>query len=112
MCRLGLVAPKMVHKAGFHPTAVVGAMGAAAAGGRALRLNAGQLVDAFGIAGSMASGIIEYLAEGAHGFFHGFANTLPTDFGALIGDFGSRWMAQALAFKLYPCGTMTHPYID
>jgi 2-methylcitrate dehydratase PrpD len=147
MCRLGLVAPKMVHKAGFHPTAVFGAMGAAAAVGRALRLNAGQLVDAIGIAGSMASGIIEYLAEGAstkrmhagwaaqsglraallaragfsgprtvfegvHGFFHGFANMLPTDFSALIGDFGSRWVAQALAFKLYPCGTMTHPYID
>ena len=137
MCRLGLVAPKMVHKAGFHPTAVFGAMGAAAAVGRALRLNARQTVDAFGIAGSMASGIIEYLAEGTstkrmhagwaaqsglraallaragfsgprtvfegvHGFFHGFANTLPHDFSALTGDFGTRWVAQALAFKLYP----------
>src|SRR5262249_36746705 len=29
MCRLGLVAPKRVHKAGFHPTAVFGAMAAA-----------------------------------------------------------------------------------
>src|SRR4029078_8544065 len=64
MCRLGLVAPKMVHKAEFHPTAVFGAMGAAAAVGKALRLNQKQMVDAFGIVGSMASGIIEYLAEG------------------------------------------------
>ena len=39
MCRLGLVAPKMVHKAGFHPTAVFGAMGAAAAVGKALKLD-------------------------------------------------------------------------
>lgn len=65
ICRLCLVAPKLVHKAGFHPTAVFGAIGAAAGVGAALRLDAKQLVDAMGVAGSMASGIIEYLAEGA-----------------------------------------------
>jgi 2-methylcitrate dehydratase PrpD len=147
MCRLGLVAPKMVHKAGFHPTAVFGAMGAAAAVGKALGLEQKQIVDALGVAGSMASGIIEYLAEGtwtkrmhagwaaqsglraallarsgfsgprtvfegAHGFFHGFANTTQGNFEAVIGDFGERWLTRSLAFKLYPCGTMTHPYID
>src|SRR3954468_19840118 len=65
LCRLSLVVPKAVHKAGFHPTAVFGAMGAAAGVGAALGLNARQIVDALGIAGSMAGGIIEYLAEGA-----------------------------------------------
>jgi 2-methylcitrate dehydratase PrpD len=65
LCRLSLVVPKAVHKSGFHPTAVFGAMGAAAGVGAALGLNARQIVDALGIAGSMASGIIEYLAEGA-----------------------------------------------
>jgi 2-methylcitrate dehydratase PrpD len=40
-------------------------MGAAAGVGAALGLNARQIVDALGIAGSMAGGIIEYLAEGA-----------------------------------------------
>ena len=65
LCRLSLVVPKAVHKAGFHPTAVFGAMGAAAGVGAALGLNAKQIVDALGIAGSMAGGIIEYLAEGA-----------------------------------------------
>jgi 2-methylcitrate dehydratase PrpD len=65
MCRLCLVAPKRVHKAGFHPTAVFGALGAAAAVASALRLDETQWVNALGIAGSMASGIIEYLAEGA-----------------------------------------------
>src|SRR4051812_4732999 len=147
MCRLRPVPPKMGHKAGFHPTAVFGAMGAAAAVGKALGLNKKQIVDAFGVVGSMASGIIEYLAEGtwtkrmhagwaaqsgmraalmaragfsgprtvfegSHGFFHGFANTTTGDFDAVTGDFGSRWIGQTLAFKLYPCGTMTHPYID
>ncbi len=65
LCRLSLVIPKAVHRAGFHPTAVFGALAAAAGVGAALRLEARQLVDALGIAGSFSSGIIEYLAEGA-----------------------------------------------
>ena len=64
MCRLGLVAPKSVHAAGFHPTAVFGAMGAAAAVATGMRLGGDAFASALGIAGSMASGIIEYLAEG------------------------------------------------
>src|SRR5450432_1899020 len=147
VCRLGLVAPKAVHKAGFHPTAIFGAMAAAAGVAAALKLQPRQTVDALGIVGSMASGIIEYLAEGAwtkrlhpgwaaqsgiraallgregflgprtvfegvHGLFHGFAHTTKGDYDALIGDFGERWVTQTLAFKPYPCGTMTHPYID
>jgi len=65
LCRLSLVVPKAVHKAGFHPTAIFGAMGAAAGVGAALGLDAKEIVNALGIAGSMAGGIIEYLAEGA-----------------------------------------------
>jgi len=65
MCRLCLVAPMRVHKAGFHPTAVFGALGAAAGVASALSFDATQWFNALGIAGSMASGIIEYLAEGA-----------------------------------------------
>ncbi len=65
MCRLCLVAPKLVHKAGFHPTAVFGALGAAAGVASAMRLTTVQWVNTVGIAGSMASGIIEYLAEGS-----------------------------------------------
>src|SRR3979411_77706 len=64
ICRLSVVVPKAVHKAGFHPTAVFGAMAAAAGVGAALKLTPRQLVDALGIVGSMAGGIIEYLAEG------------------------------------------------
>jgi 2-methylcitrate dehydratase PrpD len=147
MCRLSTVAPTLTHKAGFHPTAVFGAMGAAAGVGAALKLSPRQLVDALGTVGSMASGIIEYLAEGAwtkrlhagwaaqsglraallgragflgprtvfegtHGFFHGFANTTEGDYDAISKDFGTRWVTETLAFKPYPCGTMTHPYID
>jgi 2-methylcitrate dehydratase PrpD len=122
-------------------------VGATAGVGAALGLGERQLVDALGNAGSMASGIIEYLAEGAwtkrlhagwaaqsgyraallgkanfvgprtvfegvHGLFHGFAHTTQGDYEALTGDFGRRWVTETLAFKPYPCGTMTHPYID
>src|SRR6476661_4007645 len=64
MCRGSLVAPKRIHKAGFHPTAVLGAMGAAAGVAAALRLDEKTLASAQGLAGSMAGGIIEYLSEG------------------------------------------------
>src|SRR5438128_757958 len=147
MCRASLVAPKLIHQAGFHPTAVLGAMGAAASVATALRLSKNQFVNALGIAGSMAAGIIEYLAggawtkrmhpgwaaqsgiraadlaragfvgpravfEGTHGLFHGFARTTDGDWDKLVGGFGERWAAASIAFKLYACGTMTHPYID
>ena len=64
MCRGSLVAPKKIHQAGFHPTAVLGAMGAAAGVAAALRVDEKTFASAQGIAGSLASGIIEYLAEG------------------------------------------------
>src|SRR5687768_98706 len=147
MCRASLVAPKRIHKAGFHPTAVLGAMGAAAGVATALRVDEATFASAQGIAGSMASGIIEYLAEGTwtkrmhpgwaaqaglravelarngfagprtvwegtHGFLHGFANTTEGAWDKLLDGFGERWVAETIAFKPYPCGTMIHPYID
>ena len=65
ICRLSLVAPKRVHQAGFHPTGVFGAMASAAGVSATLGVDAAAIVNAWGIAGSMAGGIIEYLSEGA-----------------------------------------------
>jgi len=65
LCRLCFVMPKAIHKAGFHPTSILGSMAATVAVSAALGLDRRQMVDALGTAGSMASGIIEYLAEGA-----------------------------------------------
>ena len=50
--------------------------------------------------------------EGMHGLFHGFAHTTKGDYDALVGDFGTHWVTDTLAFKPYPCGTMAQPYID
>src|SRR5712692_9208974 len=49
ICRLSVVAPTLTHKAGFHPTAIFGAMGAAAGVAAALKLNKRQIVDALGV---------------------------------------------------------------
>lgn len=65
MCRLGALADKGVHSAGFHPTSVLGAVSAAAGISAALGHTARQTRDAMGVAASMSSGIIEYLADGS-----------------------------------------------
>jgi 2-methylcitrate dehydratase PrpD len=65
LCRLSMVIPKAIHKAGFHPTSILGTMGSTLAASVTLGLNQRQTVDALGVAGSLAAGIIEYLAEGA-----------------------------------------------
>jgi 2-methylcitrate dehydratase PrpD len=64
-CRMSLVAPQAIHKACFHPTAVIGAPAAAAAVASALDLPPNRIAHAIGVAGSLASGIIEYLADGS-----------------------------------------------
>jgi len=65
MAAVGSVCPGAFHRRGFHPTALCGAFGAAAATGRLLGLTATELVTAFGLCGSQASGIIEYLTDGS-----------------------------------------------
>lgn len=65
MCRVGLAVPGKFHARNFHPTAVSGSFAAAASAGKLYGLTEDQLVHAFGIAGSQASGIIEYLADGS-----------------------------------------------
>ncbi len=130
ICRLSLIVPKAVHKAGFHPTAVFGAVAAAAGAGAALGLEARQLADALGIAKRMhpgwaaQSGLRAALLgragfrgpgtvlEGLHGLFAGFARTREGNYAALLDGFGERWLMTALAFKPYPCGTMIQPYVD
>ena len=65
MCRVGLAVPGALHARHFHPTAIAGGFGAVAAAGRLQGLTEDQLTYAFGIVGSQAAGIIEYLADGS-----------------------------------------------
>ena len=64
ICRLALVAPTAVHRQGFHPTAIFGAFGSSVGISSIIGNKPNQISSALGIVGSMASGIIEYLAEG------------------------------------------------
>jgi 2-methylcitrate dehydratase PrpD len=65
MCRAGLAVPGQLHARHFHPTGVTAAFAAAAVAGKLRGLDEDALVHAFGICGSQASGIIEYLADGS-----------------------------------------------
>jgi 2-methylcitrate dehydratase PrpD len=53
------------YSRGFHPTGVAGVFGAAVAAGKLRGLDADGLERAIGIAGTMASGSLEYLADGS-----------------------------------------------
>jgi 2-methylcitrate dehydratase PrpD len=57
--------PNSIRARGFHITGVSGPLGAAAAAGRLLGLDHGQLTSALGIAGSCSAGIFAFSAEGA-----------------------------------------------
>jgi 2-methylcitrate dehydratase PrpD len=61
--RLGLAAPKSMSR-GWHPTTVMGTLGAAAAAARVLDLRAGQFSDAVGLAFHQASGTRQALNDG------------------------------------------------
>src|SRR5204862_6559312 len=63
-CRVGLAVPGKSHARHYHPTALVGTFGAAAVAGKLHGSTEDQLVHAFGVCGSQAGGIIEYLADG------------------------------------------------
>ena len=56
---------EIMFQKGFHPTAVCGVFGAAAAASKLLKLEKEEIVSALGIAGSFASGLMEFLADGS-----------------------------------------------
>ena len=49
---------------------------------------------------------------GEHGFFRAFAPSVTPRYDLLFEDIGSRWVAETITFKPFPCGTMVQPYID
>ncbi|HEY1228699.1 MAG TPA: MmgE/PrpD family protein, partial [Ramlibacter sp.] len=63
--RLGAAARGGFHQVGFHPTGLIGTFGCTLAASRLLRLEQDAIVDAQGIALSLASGSLEFLQDGA-----------------------------------------------
>ena len=65
MCRVGLAVPGRLHARHYHPTSLTGGFAGVAVAGKLYGLTEDQQVHAFGICGSQAGGIIEYLADGS-----------------------------------------------
>jgi 2-methylcitrate dehydratase PrpD len=100
--RIGHAANHSIEKVGFHSPGVVGVFGTAAVVGRLFDLDAKKMANAFGIAGSLSSGLMEFsrtggmvkrlhLGRAAEGGF--MAAVLARDgytgpAGVLDGDFG------------------------
>lgn len=55
--------PNALYRRGFHPSAVAGCFGAAAAAGNLLRLDTSKQVNAFGLAGCQASGLLAWCTD-------------------------------------------------
>jgi 2-methylcitrate dehydratase PrpD len=49
--------------------------------------------------------------EGTHSFFNAFAGEKKPDLGKLD-ELGQIWEIPKLTFKTYPCGSISHPYMD
>lgn len=64
-CRVGRPVGDAFHLRGFHPTAICGVFGATASVARIRGLDSGATVEALGIAGSMAAGLMAYLSDGS-----------------------------------------------
>jgi 2-methylcitrate dehydratase PrpD len=65
VARLGLLASGQFQNRGFHPTSVLGVFGAVAVVSRLMGVSRAVGMNAAGLAGSMASGLMEYLSDGS-----------------------------------------------
>ena len=53
----------------------------------------------------------EKVFEGTHGFFQSFGGPTEYRFEKLL-ELGKFWETPRLTFKSYPCGSISHPYMD
>lgn len=65
LARLGMAAAGAFHARGWHATAVCGPFAAALAAATVFGLGRHELVAALGLAGSLASGVLEFLEDGS-----------------------------------------------
>lgn len=68
-CRIGSVAPQQFHRRGFHPTGMFAAFGSTWLAGYLLKLSKQQQVNAAGIVGSYAAGLLQCWVDGTQSKF-------------------------------------------
>ncbi len=123
MAKLGQVLNPGLYVKGWHPTSVLGIMGACAAACRLMGLTYDQVVNALGIAASEASGIKKNFGSMTKPFHAGSAARkglwaaqlaqlgLSADQGALEGSFGYlQLFAGDKPFELWPLNTLGKPF--
>lgn len=74
--RVGSCSKGTFHKRGFHSTAIAGIFGAVSSMSVILNLNRQQIINALGLAGSFASGVNEFLANGSNSKVMHVANVI------------------------------------
>ncbi|MHA1108573.1 MAG: MmgE/PrpD family protein, partial [Alphaproteobacteria bacterium] len=67
MSRIGLADRHSSEKLGFHAPGLTGPIGSALVAGRLMGLDAGRMTNAMGVAGSLCSGILEFVRSGTGG---------------------------------------------
>jgi 2-methylcitrate dehydratase PrpD len=67
MSRIGLASHNTAEKLGFHSPGLTGPFGSAIAAGRLLKLSPEQMINAFGVAGSLCSGLLAFSKAGNGG---------------------------------------------
>jgi 2-methylcitrate dehydratase PrpD len=67
MSRIGLASDNTAEKVGFHSPGITGAFGSTVVAGRLFGLSEEQMVNAFGIAGSLCSGLLAFTKAGNGG---------------------------------------------
>ncbi len=117
MCKIGIVAPGKFHARGFHPTALCSTFGIIeymADGTWTKRMHPGWAAHGGVIATLLACEGFrgpEKVFEGTHGFFQSFGGPTEYRFEKLL-ELGKIGETPRLTFKSYPCGSISHPYMD
>jgi 2-methylcitrate dehydratase PrpD len=107
--RIGDAALETAEKLGFHAPGVTGPFGGAIVAGRLLKLNAEQMTNALGIAGSLSSGLLEFAKSGG-----GTVKRLHLGHGAQSGVMAAMLARDGFAgpatimFKRYSCHITAH----
>lgn len=120
--RVGIWLGRAHYQAGFHQTATAGCFGAAAASGRLMRLDAGQMAHVLGLAATRAAGLKSQFGTMGKPYHAGLGAAAGVEAATLVAagfvsrpdgiecaqGFGVTHAGEALAEALSDLGTMWH----
>ncbi len=111
----GLNVPQMMDAFGICGSQSSGILECLADGTWTKRLHAGWAAHAGVIAALLAAKgfrATPSVFEGCHGFYRAFASDEGQMLAGLVEGLGRAWEIPRITFKPYPCGAISHPYMD